>query len=95
MELEGVSARVCLSVERAAGVITFFKGPDTLEIFPLLGRPHHHNLYNNKTRLIIVLNSEIDIDQLLYCLSQKNVYKKRNLKLSFTSTSKTCFSHKQ
>lgn len=43
----------------------------------------------------IVLNSEIDIDQLLYCLSQKNVYKKRNLKLSFTSTSKTCFSHKQ
>lgn len=37
MELEGVSARVCLSVERAAGVITFFKGPDTLEIFPLLG----------------------------------------------------------
>lgn len=52
MELEGVSARVCLSVERAAGVITFFKGPDTLEIFPLLGRPHHHNLYNNKTRLV-------------------------------------------
>lgn len=91
MELEGVSARVCLSVKRAAGVITFFKGPDTLEIFPLLGRPHHHNLYNS----FIVLNSEIDIDQLLYCLSQKNVYKKRNLKLSFTSTSKTCFSHKQ
>lgn len=29
-----------------------FKGPDTLEIFPLLGRPHHHNLYNNKTRLV-------------------------------------------
>lgn len=89
MELE-----MCLSVERAAGVITFFKGPDTLEIFFYWVDPTII-IFTTKPDSFIVLNSEIDIDQLLYCLSQKNVYKKRNLKLSFTSTSKTCFSHKQ
>lgn len=90
MELEGVSARVCLSVERAAGVITFFKGPFLYWVDPTI-----IIFTTTKPDSFIVLNSEIDIDQLLYCLSQKNVYKKRNLKLSFTSTSKTCFSHKQ
>lgn len=95
MEVEGVSARVCLSVERAAGVITFLRVLTHLKSFLYWVDPTIIIFTTTKPDSFIVLNSEIDIDQLLYCLSQKNVYKKRNLKLSFTSTSKTCFSHKQ